>query len=754
VGNVTSVTDADNNVTKFAFDGDNRLTQQTDPLNKTTTFAYDAGGRMTSTTDRLGRVRNLSYDADNRQTGETWVTSGVTVNTVTFTYDANGNQLTAANNNGAYTLSYDALNRVTTVAEPFGQSLTFAYDNVGNRTLVQDSKGGVATSVYDSANELTSRQFGGTGQTPLREDFTYNGTNQIATATRYSDLAGTTKVGVATYSYDADNRLSNLQQGNGSGTAFANYTYGYDTASNVKTETLNSTTTTYSYDATNQLTSDGRNSFTYDATGNRKNTGYTTGTGNQLTNDGTWTYSYDAEGNLTKKTKGTNAETWTFGYDAVNHLVWVEQRQTDGGTLLLRDDIKYDPYGNRIEKDVNTESTVVTRYALDGWKVKEDSQGRKAAAQGNANWDVWADLDGTTNLQTRYVRADEVDQILARVNSLGTAVWYQTDIRGSVRNLTDNSGAVADTISYDGFGNVTTESTPSFGDRWKFTGRELDSETGLLENRWRYYNPSVGRWTNQDPIGINEGDMNLYRYVQNNPTGNTDPSGEKKFGRVKAIASTYQFFEDFLEKLEKEKVITQNNAVDTRLNFEKVYDPFDFENKNDLKKGFVFNVFKKGKVITASFRDILRFKAPVGGKKIKIFQTGKITKTVTNVDCKSNSNVIARWVEGWTTFNDGTTKGPDQHGVDNDQLAVEKVLSVKYVLDLEVGVGEYKGKKKPNQQLKGYYEKWNNGLPSDVNWTGETTKYQVIMKYNNKGEWEFHDKSIKLDKEGVFNKLK
>src|SRR5205814_1134719 len=127
-------------------------------------------------------------------------------------------------------MAYDALNRVTAVQEPFSQTLTFSYDAAGNRTLVQDSQGGTTTTVYDDANRLTSRQSGGSGLTPVREDFTYTATHQLATTTRYSDLAGTTKVGSATYSYDNDNRLTNLQQFNGGGSLLSNLTYTYDAA--------------------------------------------------------------------------------------------------------------------------------------------------------------------------------------------------------------------------------------------------------------------------------------------------------------------------------------------------------------------------------------------------------------------------------------------------------------------------------------------------------------------------------------------
>jgi RHS repeat-associated protein len=526
VGNVTQVTDADNNTTEFSYDPLNRTVQQTDPFGKTTTFAYDAVGNMTSSTDRLGRIQNFVFDALDRVTGQTWISSGTTINTLTFTYDANSNLLTAANSNGTYTLSYDALNRVTVAAEPFGQTLTMSYDSVGNRTLLQDSHGGVTSSVYDADNNLTSLQFGGTGQTPLREDFTYNAVNEVATATRYSDLAGTHQVGASSYTYDAAERLSNQQDATGGGTVYANYTYTYDPAGNVQSEALNGATTSYSYDALNQMTSDGTNGFSYDPTGNRTGGSFQTGTANQLTNDGTWSYTYDAEGNLLKKTKGSNAETWTYGYDHQNHLLWAEDRQTDGGTLIRRIDYKYDAFGNRIEQDVTTGSTVVTRYALDGWGMSQDSQSNPTTPTGNENWNVWADLDGSSQLQTRYVRGDQTDQLLARVSAAGTAAWYISDLRGSVRNLTDASGTVQDTIAYDGYGNVTAESNASFGDRWKYTGREWDSSTGLYYERDRYYDPKTGRWTSQDRLGLAGPNPNLYGYAGNNPSSATDPSGD------------------------------------------------------------------------------------------------------------------------------------------------------------------------------------------------------------------------------------
>jgi RHS repeat-associated protein len=182
---------------------------------------------------------------------------------------------------------------------------------------------------------------------------------------------------------------------------------------------------------------------------------------------------------------------------------------------------KYDAFGNRVEKDVIVSGVTTTqRYAYDGWNPDTP------AGLGNVKWEVFADLDGSNNLQTRYLRGDHVDQLFARIASSGTAAWLLTDHLGSVVGVTDNSGVLQDAIQYDGYGNITSESAASWGGRYKFTGRELDIETGLQYNRARYYDASTGRWTSQDPLGFAAGDSNLYRYVNNVPTKIMDPSGK------------------------------------------------------------------------------------------------------------------------------------------------------------------------------------------------------------------------------------
>jgi RHS repeat-associated protein len=477
-------------------------------------MAYDAAGRLTSQTDASGKIINTSYDADNRKTLVTWVASGSTVNLQTFTYDANSNELTAADYNGAYTMSYDALNRATVTKEPFGVVLTATYDAAGNRTTVQDSLGGTTTFVFDNLHNLTSEQFGGSGQTPLRIDLAYDPRNLVTTITRYSDLAGTTKIGSTLQGYDALGRLASQQDRNSSDANIANYTNTYDAASRMTSEQVNGAApTTYTYDNTNELTNDGTTTYTYDLNGNRTMAGYTTGAGNQLVSQGAWSYSYDLNGNLISKTQSPSVDTWTNIYDHLNRLVGVQDRTNPGGTLLTAVTYVYDVMGNRIEEDTWTSGSggTTARFAYDGQNA-------------------FADLNGSNTLTMRRLYMNGVDQLFARIDSGGGASWYLTDHLGSVCGILNATGTSQATVTYDGFGNVASNSNNAATDRYLYTAREYDSATQLQYNRSRYYDAGAGRWISEDPLRFSAGDSNLTRYSKNNPINSTDPIGQMALG--------------------------------------------------------------------------------------------------------------------------------------------------------------------------------------------------------------------------------
>src|SRR5207245_6244797 len=123
-----------------------------------------------------------------------------------FTYDRDGNLLTASNSAGRYTMTYDG-DRLVTQTDPSGVSLSFGYDNNANVTSVTDNQGGTVASSYDAQGNLLSRTLTAPQGAQMRENFGYDGNGNVQTETRYSDTAGTHKVGSRTFRYNA-NRLN------------------------------------------------------------------------------------------------------------------------------------------------------------------------------------------------------------------------------------------------------------------------------------------------------------------------------------------------------------------------------------------------------------------------------------------------------------------------------------------------------------------------------------------------------------------
>jgi RHS repeat-associated protein len=115
-------------------------------------------------------------------------------------------------------------------------------------------------------------------------------------------------------------------------------------------------------------------------------------------------------------------------------------------------------------------------------------------------------------LTDRFLWGPEVDQFLAnkKVTSLstaGTAYWTLADQLGTVRDLVTYD-AGTDTTShakhrrFDSFGNVTFDSATSLVVTFGFTGKMFDTRTGLQWNINRWYDPLIGQWLSEDPIGF------------------------------------------------------------------------------------------------------------------------------------------------------------------------------------------------------------------------------------------------------------
>jgi len=106
----------------------------------------------------------------------------------------------------------------------------------------------------------------------------------------------------------------------------------------------------------------------------------------------------------------------------------------------------------------------------------------------------------------------------------GTTSYYETDALGSATSLSNGAGAFAKTYTYDSYGKLNAF-TGALTNQFQYTGREFDSEMGLYFNRVRYYDPAIGRFISEDPIGFMGSGINFYAYVYNSPLNFVDPFG-------------------------------------------------------------------------------------------------------------------------------------------------------------------------------------------------------------------------------------
>ncbi len=263
----------------------------------------------------------------------------------------------------------------------------------------------------------------------------------------------------------------------------------------------------FSYDLLDRLSSaTPGEAYAYDPVGNRTSSHrsalHVVDAANQLLEDDAYTYSYDPNGNLSSKASKLDASLTRYFWDSQDRLIRVELP----GTVA---EYVYDPLGRRIQKTVNG---VVTKYLYDGE-------------------DIVAELDGSGNVQTTFVHGPGIDEPLTMTRA-GQTYVYHRDGLGSITHLTDEAGQVVQRYEYDAYGNIAAQLDPGFVQPYAFTGREWDPETGLYYYRARYYDPKIGRFISEDPIGFDGGDVNLYSYVGMAPTNWRDPSGLVWWGRM------------------------------------------------------------------------------------------------------------------------------------------------------------------------------------------------------------------------------
>jgi RHS repeat-associated protein len=180
----------------------------------------------------------------------------------------------------------------------------------------------------------------------------------------------------------------------------------------------------------------------------------------------------------------------------------------------------------------------VLSFATESELTEDPSQGPERSNLGTTNYlydgdDLTEELDQSGSVLSRYAQnarypvGPAIDEPLSMLRS-GTTNYYQSAGLSSITSLSNSSGNLVASYTYDSFGNLTA-SSGTITNPFRFTGREFDSETGIYEYRHRYYDPSIGRFISEDPLHFGGGDLDVYVYVHSEPTNYVDPSGTTRY---------------------------------------------------------------------------------------------------------------------------------------------------------------------------------------------------------------------------------
>ena len=556
-GRLATITDPKGQVTTHSYALDNALLSvnysNAQIPTPGVTYTYDAVyGRLTTMSDGIGLTAYTYHPAGQLGAGQVASVDGpLTNDTITYSYDELGRVTTRAINGAANTVTwaFDALGRVTSEANVLG-TFSYTYDGPTSR---------IATVAYPNGQLSEYSYFGNTGDRRLQTihhkyptgatlskfDYTYDAVGNITTWRQQADATAV----LWRYAYDqADQLVAALKETtDGTPVVLKRYAYAYDPAGNRTAEQIDDQVTGASYDGLNRLVSqqaagplvfegtvnepasvtvqgepaavgaDGRFSAKAPVSSGTNTvsilasdpSGNATTRQSEVDSFGSGrTFTYDANGNLTSD--GTR----TFEWDARNQLVAV--------TLSTRrSEFRYDGLKRRVHA-VEKENGI----------VQSDTD---AIWCGTAICEEWA-ANGVTVVRRTFTRAEQVAE---------AARYFATDHLGSVTDLADSAGALLGRYAYDPWGRrALTAGADMTGEG--FTGHRWHSSSSLLFALYRGYDPDLGRWLNQDPIGL-AGGLNMYVYVLGAPVRFTDPLGLKiscdfsfsfKFGLPKTYCGT------------------------------------------------------------------------------------------------------------------------------------------------------------------------------------------------------------------------
>lgn len=528
-------------------------------------FVRDAAGRVTQVLRRDGaQSSSITYDTMGRPLSVEHSDGGFE----TYGYDAVGRLLRAQNHHAVVELTRDRAGRVLTEAttsDEVTHTLESKRDHAGRQLGLRSSLGAELTIGRNVMGDVMRVSQHGDGFAAWEATFSrdvfgqevdrqlpggarsYWWRDKLGRATQH--WIGRTEASARTrkYTWAAGDRITSIVD-----EGISSLEYGYDARGALSKVTHDEQHVEL------RATDDIGNLFS-SVSGDDREYGRAGELLKRTDKDGVTTYRYDADGNLDQRTDPDGGQ-WHYHFDATGSLVQVDR--PDGTAVAMT----YDPLGRRLTKN---HAGCCTHWVWSGdvklheWQSEadppeprltpqeqarlaflEDSRARFVDLHGDDAQAHWLELLAD---DTECPRAHAIARArlcppappkpdptvitwlhepgtfnpLARITA-DTAHAIVTDHLGTPLNVLDADGTQTTRLVHDSNGRATTTGDAKLCP-FRFPGQYADAETGLHENRFRFYDPKTGRYLSRDPIGL-RGGLSAYAYVSD-PTAWIDPLG-------------------------------------------------------------------------------------------------------------------------------------------------------------------------------------------------------------------------------------
>ena len=504
--------------TTYEYDTEGRLTSLLDPEGRRLRFGFDACGRLSRTVFGDGSVEERRYDPS----GNVIEISADGRPLVTYAYDA-ANRLVEKESlgSGKATLTYDCMGRITDATNDWTH-VSLHYDAMGNP--VEEQQDGIAlrrtfdamgncvglvvpdllqmTYEYDPMQRVSCM----TGPDARAHRFVHDNRYDVPASHEHPNGL------LDTCEFDPDRgSITQRTVPSGFSAAYAKVTrqHKIERSGRVIESIESDNTRRFEFDALGRLSAVVRD---------RKRANV---------------FGYDLSGNIT-----SDASTGAKSYDARNRLLRTRDARyeyPDPLTCVLTDvntgsrvTYNFDGEGRLLE--VATPSTRVTfRYDAFGRRISKSSD------EGETKF--W--WDGTSLLREHSSAGEEcyytfvprcfrpVSKLVPRTDGRGLhwqAFDYHLDLLGTPREISDERGEIVWAADYEPYGTARVRIGDPTLNRIRFPGQYADAETGLCYNIYRYYDPRLGRYISEDPIGFSSSSLNLFSYPAD-PVNRTDALG-------------------------------------------------------------------------------------------------------------------------------------------------------------------------------------------------------------------------------------